>query len=136
MMRHHALMRATSPAESCHVMSADDLRAAGARVIVGRDAAGEVQAIGAYLPLGNGGAELKSMHCDARLRGQGAGRAVLQALMAAARSEGITSLWLETGTADAFTPARALYASEGFAECPPFGAYRPDPLSTFMTRQL
>ena len=34
------------------------------------------------------------------------------------------------------TGARALYASEGFAPCRPFEGYAPDPLSTFMTREL
>ncbi len=35
-----------------------------------------------------------------------------------------------------FLAARTLYASEGFTECEPFGSYRPDPASTFMTRPL
>ena len=33
-------------------------------------------------------------------------------------------------------PARALYARHGFEVCGPFGDYRPDPHSTFMTREL
>ena len=54
----------------------------------------------------------------------------------AARAAGITSLWLETGSAKAFEPARRLYAAHGFVICPPFGRYREDPLSLFMTRAL
>ena len=45
-------------------------------------------------------------------------------------------LSLETGAQPSFAAARRLYASEGFAECPPFGDYRPDPNSTFMTLSL
>jgi len=133
---HVALMRAQTPAESCHVMTADDLRASGARVFAGRDAQGRVVAIGALKPLGDGGAELKSMHCAQALRGQGLGRALLAHLQAVARAAGLRFLFLETGSEAAFAAARGLYRSEGFTDCPPFGDYRADPLSVFMTRKL
>lgn len=133
---HVALMQSQTPAESCHVMTAADLRAAGARVFAGRDGAGQVVAIGAIKPLGAGTAELKSMHTAQARRGQGLGRALLLHLMAEARAAGIARLWLETGSETPFAAARALYRSEGFTECPPFADYRPDPLSTFMTREL
>ena len=133
---HVALMRSQSPEESCHVMTAAGLRASGARVFAGRDADGVVVAVGAFKPLPQGGAELKSMHCLQARRGQGLGRALLTHLMAEARAAGITVLWLETGSQAPFAAARALYASEGFVVCPPFGDYVDDPLSTFMTRSL
>jgi putative acetyltransferase len=43
---------------------------------------------------------------------------------------------LETGSMEFFRPARALYASFGFAPCPPFADYREDPNSVFMTKEL
>jgi putative acetyltransferase len=43
---------------------------------------------------------------------------------------------LETGVAPAFDAARALYTAAGFTTCPPFGAYRPDRHSTFLTLAL
>ncbi|AHM02907.1 acetyltransferase, GNAT family [Roseibacterium elongatum DSM 19469] len=133
---HEASMRALSPAESCHVLSAEQLRAAGARVFLGRDETGGGVAIGAVAPLGPGAAELKSMHCAATARGRGHGRALLRHLMQIAREGGLLTLWLETGSSEAFAPARRLYRSEGFVECPSFGSYRPDPASVFMTRGL
>ena len=45
-------------------------------------------------------------------------------------------LSLETGSMEAFTPARELYESFGFSYCPPFGDYRPDPNSVFLTKVL
>jgi putative acetyltransferase len=36
----------------------------------------------------------------------------------------------------AFEPARRLYESFGFSYGPPFGSYREDPNSVFMTRPL
>ncbi len=41
---------------------------------------------------------------------------------------------LETGIHQA--AARALYRSGGYAECAPFGEYRPDRLSVFMEKRL
>ena len=79
---------------------------------------------------------LQDLFVDPEVRGTGAGRALLRHIVAQARERGIRSLWLETGSEDAFISARALYASEGFAPCRPFEGYAPDPLSTFMTREL
>ena len=49
---------------------------------------------------------------------------------------GISRLSLETGSWDYFIPARALYSSHGFVECPPFADYVPDPNSVFMSLEL
>lgn len=64
------------------------------------------------------------------------GGAVLRRIVAAARAEGLSRLSLETGSWAYFAPARALYARHGFAECPPFAPYAPDPNSVFMTLDL
>jgi len=45
-------------------------------------------------------------------------------------------LSLETGSMDAFAPARALYARFGFVGTGPFGDYVLDPNSVFMTLDL
>ncbi|MCC1494702.1 GNAT family N-acetyltransferase [Cognatishimia sp. F0-27] len=138
---HHALMRAQSPEESCHVLDAAGLRRSGARLFVLRTGAGTVCAIGAFQPLDHvmpiaGAVELKSMHIAASHRGQGLGHALLTGLLDAARAAGATTVWLETGSESGFAAARALYERAGFAYCPPFGTYREDPLSVFMTRNL
>ncbi|WP_417525647.1 GNAT family N-acetyltransferase [Marinovum sp.] len=135
LMRHHAMMRAQSPAESCHVQTLDELERDGARVFACRRG-GALLGVGALKPLGNGEAELKSMHVATEARGQGAGRALLLAILSAARASGHNRISLETGTAPPFAAARALYAAQGFVDCPPFGCYSRDPLSVFMTRAL
>jgi putative acetyltransferase len=43
---------------------------------------------------------------------------------------------LETGSMEAFEPARRLYASFGFQYCQPFSDYIEDPNSVFMTKEL
>lgn len=64
------------------------------------------------------------------------GSAMLQHIIAFARSRGMSRLSLETGSWDYFRPAVALYRSHGFIECAPFGDYVPDPNSIFMTLEL
>ncbi|MGK7758649.1 GNAT family N-acetyltransferase [Marinovum sp. B10] len=90
----------------------------------------------AFKPLDAAHAELKSMHVISEARGQGAGRALLLALLEAARQAGHRRISLETGSAPEFTAARGLYAAQGFTPCPPFGGYVDDPLSLYMTRAL
>jgi putative acetyltransferase len=45
-------------------------------------------------------------------------------------------LSLETGSMEAFTAARSLYAGFGFQSCGPFAGYVEDPNSAYMTREL
>ncbi len=70
------------------------------------------------------------------MRRQGAGRAVLAHIIGVARGRGYERLSLETGSMEAFFPAQKLYQSFGFSLCGPFGSYREDPNSVFMTLRL
>jgi len=80
--------------------------------------------------------EIKSMRTPKALRRRGAGRAVLEHIIAEAKRRGYRRLNLETGSQDGFVPARTLYESFGFSYCGPFGDYNPDPNSAFMTMEL
>ncbi|WP_305969950.1 MULTISPECIES: GNAT family N-acetyltransferase [unclassified Mameliella] len=144
---HHALMRAQSPAESCHVMTGEDLQAEGARVFALSEEDGHILAVGALKTVAEDAApvslagcgpvvELKSMHVTAAARGRGLGHFLLSGMLDMARDAGAGGACLETGTDPVFEPARALYLSQGFVPCPPFGGYRFDPLSVFMCREL
>ena len=135
LLRHFDLMRASSPAESCHVMEPEALLEKDAVLFAAWDGA-TVLGVGALTVIAPGHGELKSMHTAEAARGRGVGRAILEALMAHADNIGLTRVSLETGSADLFAPARSLYVARGFARCPPFGGYVADPLSVFMTRTL
>lgn len=80
--------------------------------------------------------EIKSMRTPAALRRRGAGRALLNHILAEARRRGYQRLSLETGPAQTFGAAHHLYESVGFRHCGPFGDYQPDPFSVFMTLAL
>jgi putative acetyltransferase len=133
MQRHTADMHADTPPESIHMMDASQLAVPEIAFFVVRDAGAPV-AMGAFKQLGGGHAEIKSMHVLAELRGKGVSKLMLYHLIDQARAAGVTRLSLETGAQPSFVAARALYAKEGFVECPPFGSYSEDPNSVFMTR--
>jgi putative acetyltransferase len=80
--------------------------------------------------------EIKSMRTPSARRRTGAGRALLSHMIDAARSRGYRTLYLETGRHPAFLPAQRLYASAGFAPCGPFGSYRENGNSVFMSLSL
>jgi putative acetyltransferase len=80
--------------------------------------------------------EVKSMRTPADARRQGAGKTVLQHIIATARSRGYQRLSLETGFHPAFEPAHRLYERHGFVRCGPFGPYTGNPSSVFMTLSL
>ena len=80
--------------------------------------------------------EIKSMCTAAAHRRRGIGTRVLEHLLAVSRERGYRRLSLETGSMEAFAPARRPYARYGFAACGPFGDYEDDPYSSFMTKTL
>jgi putative acetyltransferase len=92
--------------------------------------------VGALKRLSADHGEVKSMHTAQSMRGRGVGSAMLRHIIEAARGSGMSRLSLETGSWEYFRPARALYRSHGFVECPPFADYVLDPNSVFMSLDL
>lgn len=133
--RHTADMHADTPPESIHMLPPDALAAPGTSFYALRLPDGTPAAMGALKRTADWG-ELKSMHVLAEHRGQGLSRLMLSHLIAVARADGLTRLYLETGVQPTFVAARQLYFRAGFTECAPFGDYRPDPNSVFMTLPL
>jgi putative acetyltransferase len=132
---HVAFCRSASPPESAHVLDLDSLRVAEITFWSVWDGP-ELVGCGALKEFEPGHGEVNSMHTVARHRGRGIGLAVLEQIVSQARARGYRRLSLETGSMEAFAPARALYAGFGFVACPPFGSYRLDPNSVFMTLEL
>ncbi|RJS47966.1 GNAT family N-acetyltransferase [Nocardioides cavernaquae] len=128
-------MHATSPPESVHPLDLDGLRDA-AVTFYAAWLDDVLMGCGALKELGDGHAEIKSMRTSSHARGRGVGGELLLFLLAEAGRRGIRRVSLETGVEPYFAPARRMYARHGFTECPPFGSYRVDPNSVFMTRTL
>ncbi len=128
-------MRATSPPESKHALDLEGLRKPDVTfwaAWVGETLAG----CGALKELDSTHGEIKSMRVARSHRGQGVGAAIVQHLISEGVRRGYQRLSLETGSMAFFEPAHRLYQRFGFEFTGPFGNYRVDPNSCFMTRAM
>ena len=132
---HLRNMYEITPAKSVHALDLEGLRAPEITFWTAWE--GErLAGCGALKEIDARHGEIKSMRTPAASRRRGAGRAILAHILGVARARGYERLSLETGSFDAFIPARRLYESFGFADCGPFADYVEDPNSVFMTLRL
>ena len=128
-------MRRWSPPGSVHALDLARLRAPQITFWTVWDGA-DLMGCGALKQLDARHGEIKSMRTAERHRRRGVAARMLTHIIEEARSRFYSRLSLETGSMAAFAPARELYASYGFALCPPFGDYKPDVNSVCMTMEL
>ena len=128
-------MRVHSPPESTHALDVDALSSDGVAFWTAWEGP-ELLGCGALLELDRDHGEIKSMRTARDHLRKGVAAQMLHHIMAEARRRSYERLSLETGSMDAFEPARALYARFGFTYCEPFSDYVLDPNSVFMTRTL
>jgi putative acetyltransferase len=133
--RHLVFANAHSPPEDVHALDLNGLLSPAVTFFSARRD-GELLGVGALKELDETHGEVKSMHTAEAARGRGVGRAMVDHLVSLARQRGYRQVSLETGSMEAFAPARALYLSAGFTPCGPFAAYQLSPNSTFMTLVL
>jgi putative acetyltransferase len=132
---HLRALAEITPSESMHALDLDELRKPDL-TFWSIWANGELLGCGALKELDHRHGEIKSMRtAKAHLR-KGIGSVLMQQIIAEAKRRGYTRLSLETGATEYFHPAHRLYHKHGFEKCPPFGDYREDPNSVFMTREL
>lgn len=128
-------MHAFSPPESIHALTTDEL--AHASITLWCAWEGEhLLGCAALKHLDATQGEIKSMRTTKAHRRQGVAEALLVHLIKEAMDRGYERLSLETGSHEAFLPAQRLYQKHGFEFCAPFGEYKRDPYSVFMSRAL
>ncbi|MEN9305195.1 MAG: hypothetical protein RLY76_463 [Actinomycetota bacterium] len=132
---HWLFCTSSTPIEHVYALDASklfspDITVFGARID------GELVGVGAMRKLDQLHAELKSMHTLAKSRGSGVGKAMVAYIEDFARSSGIERMSLETGTNEAFRPARQLYKSLGYQSCEAFGDYVLSKDNTCMTKLI
>ncbi|TMB74999.1 MAG: GNAT family N-acetyltransferase [Chloroflexi bacterium] len=132
---HLAFSRAVTPPGHVHALEIDGLLDPAVTFFSARRD-GALVGIGALKRLDDSHAEVKSMHTIEAARGQGVGRAMVDHLLMVAAARNYQRVSLETGTMDAFAPARSLYTKVGFRPCEPFGEYTANPYSTCMTMTI
>jgi putative acetyltransferase len=124
-----------SPPESIHALDLDGLRRPEISFWTAWDG-DALLGCGALKELDPAHGEIKSMRTAQAHRRKGVAAAMLTHLLGEATRRSYRQLSLETGSMQAFEPARRLYASFGFTYCGPFADYIEDPNSVFMTRAL
>ncbi len=132
---HLAHMYALSPPEQVFALDLPKLKSADITFWTVWDH-DQLLGCGALKELTPAHGEIKSMRTPAKLRGRGAGRAVLDRIIETAKQRGYGLLSLETGTHPAFLAAQQLYRSAGFQESGPFSDYLKNPHSLFMALRL
>jgi putative acetyltransferase len=135
LLHHLVTARAETGEGSAHALDLSGLKAPDITLWTGWNGESLV-AVGALRTLEAEHGEVKSMHVAASARRQGFGGQMLDHIVATAKARGMRRISLETGSWPYFAPSRAMYRRHGFIECQPFGDYKPDPNSVFMTRQL
>ena len=134
-LEHMAGMLENTPIESVHALPLDNLRQAHVTfwtAWVGVELCG----CGALQKLDPHHGEVKSMRTREKFLRQGVGQAVLSHIVTEACARGLKRLSLETGSAESFAAARSMYLRNGFEICSPFGDYKLDLHSVFMTKIL
>ena len=132
---HHKDMLKHSPSESVHALDISGLEQPDVTfwsMWHGEDLTG----IGALKQLDSNQGEIKSMRTASKHLRKGVAAKMLNHIIEHAKQLGLTEVSLETGTAKAFAPAQRLYESFGFKQCEPFGDYKEDSYSMFMTKEI
>ncbi len=124
-----------SPPESVHALGLEALRNSDITFwSVWQDS--ELMGCGAIKELDSRHGEIKSMRTVSLHLRKGVAARLMHHILEEAERRSYERLSLETGSMDAFAPARSLYASFGFEPCGPFADYVEDPHSLFMTREV
>lgn len=133
LQEHMRNMHELSPPDSVHALDLERLRRPEITFWTAWDG-DQLLGCGALKELDRSHGEVKSMRTVTSCRRKGVAKAMLRHILDISSARGYKRLSLETGAQDGFAPARQLYRSFGFVPCEPFGDYRPDPNSVFMTK--
>ncbi|MEH7501059.1 GNAT family N-acetyltransferase [Neobacillus drentensis] len=132
---HLHSMTLNSPPESIHALNLEQLRKPEITFWSAWEG-NELLGCGALKELDVQHGEIKSMRTSSSHLRKGVAKQLLNHLIEEAKQRGYQRLSLETGSMEAFEPARRLYTSFGFHYCQPFSDYIEDSNSVFMTMEL
>ena len=132
---HLQSMALHSPPESVHALGLEALRRPEITLwSVWEDT--ELLGCGAMKELAADHGEIKSMRTASVHLRKGVAARLMRHILEEAERRRYRHISLETGSGEAFAPARSLYTQFGFQPCGPFADYAEDPYSVFMTREL
>ena len=132
---HLADMREHSPPGCVHALDLDGFRAKSVTFWTVRSNR-ELMGCGALKELDPKSGEIKSMRTTKAHLRKGVAAKLLNYMLDEARRRQYERVNIETGSTDAFKPARLLYERFGFTPCEPFADYEDNSFSVFMTIEL
>lgn len=132
---HLEHMKTLSPIESVHALDLDALMKPDVTFWTAWES-GDLLGCGALKELEAQHGEIKSMRTATKHLRKGVAKQMVTHILAESRRRSYKRISLETGSAEAFLPARRLYETFGFTYCAPFTDYIEDPNSVFMTLGL
>ena len=135
LQQHLRAVALHSPPESVHALDIEDLRKPDITFWTAWEGR-RLLGCGAIKQLNARHAEIKSMRTSSSHLRKGVAKTLLGHILEEARRRSYSRVSLETGSMEAFAPARNLYTDFGFEYCEPFAEYVEDPYSVFMTREL
>lgn len=135
LQEHLRSMTLHSPPESIHALPVEGLRKPEVTFWSVWQGA-ELMGCGAIKELDSKHGEIKSMRTVSTHLRRGVAATLMRHILDEAGRRSYRRLSLETGSMEAFAPARNLYRRFGFNPCGPFADYVEDPYSVFMTREL
>lgn len=128
-------MALNSPPESIHALTIEELKKTEITFWSAWEG-GALIGCGALKELDAHHGEIKSMRTSSLYLRRGVAGRMLEHIIEEARHRNYKRLSLETGSMEAFEPAKKLYLKNGFQYCRPFSNYIEEPNSVFMTLEL
>ena len=125
-----------SPLEFQFKMTVEQMAGSDTTLFVAREETGKAIGMGALKLHSAELGEVKRMFTDPSVRGQRVGSALLEAIVALARSKALPVVMLETGTGPGFDGAHRLYTRSGFVTRGPFLDYPDSEWSAFFEMPL
>lgn len=133
--KHRENMLSITPEESLHALGVDELKKDNVNFWTAWE--GDVLlGCGALKTFNEAEAEIKSMRTHTDHLKKGVANQILSHIIDYAKEIGLKTIYLETGSDAAFTPAHTLYKKYGFQMCGPFEGYVEDANSYFMFLKL
>jgi putative acetyltransferase len=132
---HHKDMLLHSPPESVHALDVTSLQASDV-TFWSAWIDDKLAGCGALKQLTTSHAEIKSMRTSLLFRRKGVAAQILQFILNYAEDYGYSQVSLETGSMDAFIPARKMYEKFGFHYCSTFADYIKDENSVYMNKKF
>ena len=133
--KHFIELRAASPEGSTHVLDIPGLKIPSIKFWSLWEE-NKLMGCGALKFIDNQHGEFKSIRVHDNFRGKGMGVKVINHLIEVAKKLHIMKISIETGAGKFFIPARKLFENCGFEPCAPFGHYKYDINSLYLTKLI